>query len=82
MQAIEFSTQIMGGNMIEVPFAFRQFFTKQKNIHVVLYIEEEADEAPVNGQSILPILAKTSAFDFLKSEEEDIYSDADLIVKY
>jgi hypothetical protein len=39
-------------------------------------------ETEVKGKNLLPLLAANPAFDFLKSEEEDIYSDADLKVKY
>ena len=82
MQTIEFSTEITEGNHIEVPPVYARLFEKQKHVQVVLFLENETDETDINGTSILPLLAKSSSFDFLKSEDEDIYTDADLRVKY
>ena len=39
-------------------------------------------DADINGVEIQTLIDNNAAFDFLKAEEEDIYSDADLKVKY
>ena len=36
----------------------------------------------INGNMIMTLLDTNPAFDFLKSEQEDIYSDSDLKIKY
>lgn len=38
--------------------------------------------ADINGVEIQTLIENSAAFNFLKAEEEDIYSDADLKVKY
>ena len=39
-------------------------------------------DADINGLEIQTLIVNSTAFDFLKAEEEDIYSDTDLKVKY
>ena len=39
------------------------------------------DEA-INGKTIGALASKSSSFDFLNADEEDIYSEADLRIKY
>jgi hypothetical protein len=39
-------------------------------------------DADINGAEIQSLIDNNPAFDFLKADEEDIYSDADLKVKY
>ena len=39
-------------------------------------------DAEINSNEIQTLIENSAAFDFLKSNEEDIYSDADLKVKY
>ncbi len=40
------------------------------------------DEVDISNHEIQQMLSKSKSFDFLLSEEEDIYSDNDLKVKY
>ncbi len=53
-----------------------QCYLQQRNKKIVL------TDAEISGIEIQELLENSHAFDFLKSEEEDIYSDADLKVKY
>lgn len=39
-------------------------------------------DADINGAEIQTLIENSLAFDFLKAEEEDIYSDADLKIKF
>lgn len=39
-------------------------------------------DVDISGAEIQSLIAHSKAFDFLNAEEEDIYSDADLIEKY
>jgi hypothetical protein len=39
-------------------------------------------DADINGAEIQSLIDNNTAFDFLKAAEEDIYSDADLKIKY
>lgn len=39
-------------------------------------------DADINGAEIQTLIENNLAFDFLKAEEEDIYSDADLKIKF
>ncbi len=39
-------------------------------------------DADINGAEIQSLIENNAAFDFLKDENEDIYCDADLKVKY
>jgi hypothetical protein len=39
-------------------------------------------DSDVNGAEIQSLINNNAAFDFLKADEEDIYSDADLKEKY
>lgn len=39
-------------------------------------------DADISGLEIQTLIENSAAFDFLKVEEEDIYSDADLKVRY
>ena len=42
---------------------------------------DHLDEA-INGKMIGALVSKSSSFDFLNADEEDIYSEADLKIKY
>ena len=42
----------------------------------------KTDEYDISNQEIHEILVKSKSFEFLYSEEEDIYSDEDLKIKY
>ena len=53
-----------------------QRYLQQRNKKIVL------TDADINGVEIQTLIENSSVFDFLKSDEEDIYSDADLKVKY
>ncbi len=44
--------------------------------------ENSEEEAPLTAKELHPLLAANPAFNFLSAEEEDIYSDADLKIKY
>lgn len=46
------------------------------------YPENGDEEEPLTAKELHALLAKNPALDFLSSEEEDIYSDEDLKVKY
>ncbi|MBV6442401.1 MAG: hypothetical protein DYG98_06910 [Haliscomenobacteraceae bacterium CHB4] len=47
------------------------------------YPEENGDEeTPIAAKDLHALQAASPSFDFLTTEEEDIYSDADLKVKY
>ena len=39
-------------------------------------------DVEINGAEIQTLIDNNAAFDFLKAEDENIYSDADLKVKY
>ena len=39
-------------------------------------------DADINGLEIQTLIENSTAYDFLKAEEEDMYSDTDLKVKY
>ncbi len=54
----------------------------QQVIVIFLDYPDEEEEEPLSAQSLHSLLEKNPAFDFLAAEEEDIYSDADLKVKY
>ena len=51
---------------------------------IVVFLDDlsEEGEEPLTAKSLQTMLAENPAFDFLASEEEDIYSEADLKVKY
>ncbi len=72
---------------------FRQIDILPENIIVELkdvvqtflqqrYGKIQLTDADISGAEIQSLIAHNSAFDFLNAEEEDIYSDADLIEKY
>ena len=46
------------------------------------YPDDEDEEAPLAAKDLHALLAQNAAFDFLSEEEEDIYTDEDLKVKY
>jgi Protein of unknown function (DUF2281) len=43
---------------------------------------EDADIEPLFAQMLHPLLSQNPSFYFLTAEDEDIYSDADLKIKY
>ncbi len=51
-------------------------------IVVFLDYPSAEEEEPLTAKSLQVLLAENPAFDFLASEEEDIYSEEDLKVKY
>lgn len=53
-----------------------QHYLQQRNKKIVL------TDSEINGIEIQTLIQNSPAFDFLNAEEEDIYSDADLKVKY
>jgi hypothetical protein len=72
---------------------FRQIDILPENIVVELkdvvqsflqqrYSKIQLTDVDVNGAEIQTLIAHNQAFDFLNADEEDIYSDADLIEKY
>jgi hypothetical protein len=72
---------------------FRQIDVLPENIVVELksvvqsFLHErfnaiQLTDADINGTEIQSLIDNNPAFDFLKADEEDIYSDADLKVKY
>jgi hypothetical protein len=72
---------------------FRQIDVLPENIVVELksvvqsFLHERFNDihltdADINGTEIQSLIDNNPAFDFLKADEEDIYSDADLKVKY
>ena len=72
---------------------FRQIDILPENIIVELkdvvqtflqqrYGKIQLTDVDISGAEIQSLIAHNSAFDFLNAEEEDIYSDADLIEKY
>jgi len=46
------------------------------------YPDDDDEETPLAAKDLHALLAQNSALDFLSDEEEDIYSDEDLKVKY
>jgi hypothetical protein len=72
---------------------FRQIDVLPENIVVELknvvqsFLQQRSNaiqltDAEINGAEIQALLNNNAAFDFLKADEEDIYSDADLKIKY
>lgn len=72
---------------------FRQIDVLPENIVVELksvvqsFLHErfntiQLTDTDINGAEIQSLIDNNAAFDFLKADEEDIYSDADLKVKY
>ena len=53
-----------------------QHFLKQRSEKINL------TDADINGVEIQTLVENSATFNFLKAEEEDIYSDADLKIKY
>ena len=62
---------------LKVNFKFTQSSTQE-----ISSANDFDDEWIINGKTLLPLLDQNTAFNFLKQEEEDIYSDSDLRVKY
>jgi len=46
------------------------------------YPDNGDEETPLEAKDLHALYAENPAFDFLASEEEDIYADSDLKVKY
>ena len=69
---------------------FTQIFTEKEPTHAhkneVNTLSNESDNDPwdaaINGKMIGALASKSSSFDFLNADEEDIYSETDLKVKY
>ncbi len=55
--------------------------TPQEVIVVFLHDERTTDE-DIQASEIQELIQHSAAFDFLHKEEEDIYTDADLKVRY
>ncbi len=53
-----------------------QRYLQQRNKKIAL------TDADINGAEIQILLENSTTLDFLKADEEDIYSDADLYIKY
>lgn len=49
---------------------------------IITFLESDDTEDEQITEDIAQLAAKSKSFDFLKDEEENIYSDADLQVKY
>lgn len=57
--------------------------TQQVIVIFLDYPEQEDDEKePFTAKELHPLLVDNPALDFLKSKEEDMYTDLDLKVKY
>lgn len=56
--------------------------TPQNVIVLFLDMNENKKQQDINGKELAYLMNESTSFDFLKAEEEDIYSDADLKVKY
>ena len=57
--------------------------TPQDVIVLFLNLEEnKTKEQAISGKEIAGLMSKSPSFDFLHAEEEDIYSDNDLKIKY
>jgi len=49
---------------------------------IITFLESDDSEDAQITEGIAQLVAESKSFNFLKDEEEDVYSDADLKVKY
>jgi hypothetical protein len=56
--------------------------TKEEEVIVVFLNRDQRHVEDVSGTEIQSILANSGSLSFLQSENEDVYSDQDLKVKY
>lgn len=56
--------------------------TKEEEVIVVFLNRDQAQLEDVSGREIQSILANSESLSFLQAEEENVYSDQDLKVRY
>lgn len=56
--------------------------TTPQEVIVVFLQEERTTEEDIQASEIQELIQHSPAFDFLHKEEEDVYTDADLKVRY
>lgn len=55
---------------------------KEEDVRVVFLNRDQLDEDSVSGKNVGDLISASKSLHFLDSKEEDIYSDANLKVKY
>lgn len=55
---------------------------REEEVLVVFLNRDQLEEDAISGKTIQDLIADSSSLQFLENKEEDIYSDANLKVKY